>query len=234
MDELRAISDVFDNLQRVKSVLGGARAIQLIEQRVSRTLSLEKLGDQVREVPEKSAQINILIEIGENLLGGKNRSLVENYIRFVLEDREFGARLFAESSDDVARLEALGGLHRAVRGSSLGEDRKARFQTTLERLQESYLKEVDFFGRLDREGGRSLDRAIRLLELCAKETFTPGHNANMARQMAGYYLLKPDFLPQYLARAEDGLERAARIDAPKKTLAIAGIDESVMGGAAKS
>ncbi len=54
MDELRAIRDVFENLHRVKHVLGGARAIQLVEQRVSRTLSLERLGEQVRAAPEKS------------------------------------------------------------------------------------------------------------------------------------------------------------------------------------
>ena len=52
----------------------------------------------------------------------------------------------------------------------------------------------------------------------------------MARQIAGRYLLKPDFLPQYLAGAEDSAQRPARIEALRKTLTIAGIDDSVMSG----
>ena len=230
MDELRAIRDVFENLHRVKHVLGGARAIRLVEQRVSRTLSLERLGEQVREAPEKSEQINILIEIGDNVVGALNRTLIGNYIGFIMDDGEFGARLFAEFDNDVDRLGALANLHRALAASLLGEHKRARFQTNLERLQESYIQQADFFGRIDREGGRTLDQAIRLLELCAKHIFTPGHNADMARQIAGHYLLKPDFLPQYLAGAEDSAQRAARIDALRKTLTIAGIDDSVMSG----
>ena len=233
MDELRAIGDVFRNLQRVKSVLGGARTIQLVEQRVGRTLSLENLGEQVRDVLEKSEQISILLEIGGHVVGKENRKLGANFIAYIIEDSELDQKLVAEREDDVGRLRLFASLHRAVRDSALGDGSKGCFQARFERVQEAFLKEADFFGRFNREGGKSLEKAIRLVELCAKGTFTPGRNSDVARQIAGHYLLQPDFLPQYLAGADDDKQRAARVEALKKSLTAAGIDGSVLNAPAK-
>ncbi len=214
-------------------MLGGARTIQLVEQRVGRTLSLENLGEQVRDVLEKSEQISILLEIGGHVVGKENRKLVTNFIAYIIEDSELDQKLVAEREDDVGRLRLFASLHRAVRDSALGDGSKGRFQARFERLQEAFLKEADFFGRFNREGGKSLEKAIRLVELCAKGTFTPGRNSDVARQIAGHYLLQPDFLPQYLAGADDDRQRAARVEALKKSLTAAGIDGSVLNAPAK-
>ena len=160
MDELRAIGDVFRNLQRVKSVLGGARTIQLVEQRVGRTLSLENLGEQVRDVLEKSEQISILLEIGGHVVGKENRKLVANFIAYIIEDSELDQKLVAEREDDVGRLRLFASLHRAVRDSALGDGSKGCFQARFERLQEAFLKEADFSaGSTAREENRSKRRS---------------------------------------------------------------------------
>ena len=71
------------------------------------------------------------------MVGTTNRTLIGNYVGFIMDDGEFGTKLFAEFGTDVARLGALADLHRALAASSLGEHKRARFQTNLERLQES-------------------------------------------------------------------------------------------------
>ena len=157
MDELRAIGDVFRNLQRVKSVLGGARTIQLVEQRVGRTLSLENLGEQVRDVLEKSEQISILLEIGGHVVGKENRKLVANFIAYIIEDSELDQKLVAEREDDVGRLRLFASLHRAVRDSALGRTAFRRGSSAFRRP--SSRKPTFSAGSTAREENRSKRRS---------------------------------------------------------------------------
>ena len=223
MDELRAIGMVYRRLGEGARVIGGARSIELIERRLSRTLSIENITERLYEFPHKSQQISILLDLESIVVGERNQKMVENYIDYIFGDPKIGERMLAEYGTDEQRLAGVAALHEAFRRSSLRGLAKDKYMRLLEELQSSYLERSDYFGRLDSDDYGAPEKARRLVSLCAEGGFIAEGNLATARNLLRGYVWQPGFLEAYLDGAEGAGQRKARLQELERNLKLAGV-----------
>ena len=131
MHELRAIGMVYRRVGEGARVIGGARTIELIERRLSRTLSIENITERLYEFPSKSQQISVLLDLESIVVGERNQKMVENYIDYIFGDPKIGERMLAEYDTDDRRLAGVGSLHAAFRRSTLRDLAKDKVHAAL-------------------------------------------------------------------------------------------------------
>ena len=146
MHELRAIGMVYRRVGQGARVIGGARTIELIERRLSRTLSIENITDRLYEFPSKSQQISVLLDLESIVVGERNQKMVENYIDYIFGDPKIGERMLAEYDTDDRRLAGVGSLHASFGRSTLRDLAKDKYMRLLGELQASYLEQTSFSG----------------------------------------------------------------------------------------
>ena len=137
MHELRAIGMIYRRVGEGTRVIGGARTIELIERRLSRTMSIENITERLYEFPSKSQQITILLDLESIVVGERNQKMVENYIDYIFGDTKIGERILSEYDSDEGRLAGVGSLHTAFRRSSLrdlAKDSTRGFSATCKRV----------------------------------------------------------------------------------------------------
>ena len=223
MDELRVIGSIYRRLGQGSRVIGGARTIELIERRLSRTLSIENITDRLYEFPHKSQQILTLLDLESIVVGDRNQKMVENYIDYIFGDPKIGDRILVERETEDERLVAVASLYAAFRRSSLRELAKDKYARFLAEVHASYLDRIEFFARLDSDAGGVPERAQRLMTLCADGAFIPGPNLEAARNLLRGYVREPGFLVAYLDGAEGEGERKTRLKVLERNLKAAGI-----------
>ena len=223
MHELRAIGIVYRRVGEGNRVIGGARTIELIESRLSRTLSIENITERLYEFPSKSQQISILLDLESIVVGEHNQTMVENYIGYVFADPKVGTRILAEHDTDDGRLRGVAALYAAFQRSSLRDVAKDKYMRILGDLHATYLVGTDFLGRLDSDSSATAEKAQRLMKLCSEGAFISGTDLEAARNLLRGYAREPGFLEAYLDGAEDDGQRKARLQHLEQNLKEAGV-----------
>ena len=218
MHELRAIGMVYRRVGEGARVIGRARTIELIERRLSRTLSIENITERLYEFPSKSQQISVLLDLEAIVVGERNQKMVENYIDYIFGDPKIGERMLSEYDTDDRRLTGVGSLHAAFRRSTLRDLAKAKYMRLLGELQTSYLEQTDFFGRLDSDACGAPEKVGRLISLCSDGALIDEANVTAARNLLRGYAREPGFLEAYLDDAESDGQRKARLQELQRNL----------------
>ena len=239
VDELNGVHRIYQRFQRKGELFGGAKTVILLERRVIRTLSVDNLGEKLRQLPHKHNQVVRLLGVHDIIMDHEHKKLVRNYLDYVLEDREFDAKLVDGGGSIGEKLQRFTLLHGLLVKSNLSDMYKAKYSSFFEDLQESYIKNGGVFAQIDKAMGDSAKKSLYLMELCGSKAFIEGRNLENARKLIGHYILQPEFIKAYLAGATDQNAVEARINELKKKLLAAGIDESVLdsppaGGAPSS
>ena len=197
---------------------------------MARTLSVENLGEKLRQLPDKVVQVRTLVKVHDILVGQANKRLVRNYVDFVMEDRDFGTKLF--SGDGVERGELVkrpADLLKIFDESDLAEIQKKKYPALSVKLQDEYIKSENFFRTLDQESKDPSKKAIFLMELCGGSAFIEGPHLEAARKLIGHYIMQPEFLPHYLSDAKTNEDRNKKVHDLKRHLLDAGIDQDFAG-----
>lgn len=223
MDELRVIGIIYRRLGQGARVIGGARTIELIERRLSRTLSIENITERLYEFPHKSEQLRILLDLESIVVGDRNQKMVENYIEYIFGDPNIGSRILVERETEDERLVAVASLNAAFRRSALRDVAKDKYAGILAELHATYLDKIEFFARIDSDGGGAAEGARRLMTLFADGAFIPGANFEAARNLLRGYVREPGFLDTYLDGVVDEGERTARLRELERNLKTAGL-----------
>ena len=226
LDELQALAATRGAIQLSNGYVGGDQAPELIERRIMRTLSLGGIGDTLRQLPDKAAEIQALLEIHDALSGALNKRLVCDYIDYVIEDRNLLEKI-AEAGDDNG-IRALGKIFDLFEASDLAESHKYRLCTLIRDAQSTYLQERRFFIDLVSAPRDPSARALYLMRLCADAAFIPGRNLDAARQLIARLIMDDGFLPSYLQDAKDAAQRDKKINQLKARLLEAGVDEAII------
>ena len=228
--ELSAIARLVGALRHESGFIGGIKTFDLIERRIMRTLSVENLGEKLRQLPEKVDQVRTLVVVHDVLIGQQNKRLVRNYLEYVMEDRQFPIKLFSGHADDQGDLvKRPAALHKLFSESGLSDMQREKYIKLCQDLQNAYIAKENFFGRIDREIKDSAMKALYLMRLCGESAFIPGEHLDAARKLVGHYIMQPDFLPSYLVDAETNEDRRRKVDNLKRFLLAAGIDETFLG-----
>ena len=218
MHELRAIGMVYRRVGEGARVIGRARTIELIERRLSRTLSIENITERLYEFPSKSQQISVLLDLEAIVVGERNQKMVENYIDYIFGDPKIGERILSEYDTDDRRLAGVGSLYAAFRRSTLRDLAKDKYMRLLGELQASYLEQTDFFGRLDSEACGAPEKVGRLISLCSDGALIDEANVAAARNLLRGYAREPGFLEAYLDDAESDGQRKTRLQELQRNL----------------
>ena len=224
--ELAAIARLIDALRVETGFIGGVKTYDLLERRIGRTLSVENLGEKLRQIPDKVIQVRTLVKVHDILVGQANKRLVRNYIEYIMEDREFGEKLLAAGDANPAELvKRPADLYRIFSESGLADLQKKKYVALSVRLQDEFITAENFFRNLDKISKDPSKKAVFLMKLCGKDAFIEGPHLDMAKKMIGRYILQPEFLALYLAEAKSAEERSSKVNELKRDLLSAGIDD---------
>lgn len=223
--EIQAVFDMFRRMWNGGQLVGGTKALALLERRQSRYLNTEGVTDLLRERKVVADRIAFLMQLAALAVGAANRLIIKTFIDHYFGDQDFVPRTIAGLEPPVPKLQTLAGVHRALKASWLSDEDKATTMAKIEAAQVELLKRARLFEQIEKKGGGAAQKVLTLLDLCRKNTFIDGAPLDTARAAVQTYLTGPQFTAEYLTGAQ-GEERERKIQLLAKTLASIGIDWS--------
>lgn len=221
--EIQAVFDLFRRMWSGGQLLGGTKALALLERRQSRYLNAEGVTDLLRERKVVADRIAFMMQLATVAVGNANRATIKTFIEHYFGDRDFVQRTIAGMEPPVPKLQTLAGVHRALKASWLSDEDKAANMAKIEAAQVDLLKRARLFEHIDKKGGGTAQKVLTLLDMCRKNTFIDAAPLDAARVVVQTYLKDPQFTDEYLAGAQ-GDERERKIQLLSKMLATIGLD----------
>lgn len=220
--EIQAVFDMFRRLWNGGQLLGGARALALLERRQQRHINTEGVTDLLRERKVVADRIAFLMQLSALAVGSANRATLKAFIDHYFSDKDFVPRTIAGQEPPVPKMQTLATIHKAMKASWLPEDEKAAHQAQIEAAQLELIKRSRLFEQIEKKGGGPAQKALTLLDLCRKNTFIDGPPLDAVRSVLQVYVRDPQFQPEYLGGAQ-GEERERKMTLLTKTLAAIGL-----------
>ncbi|MCX8506356.1 MAG: hypothetical protein ORN98_07045 [Alphaproteobacteria bacterium] len=222
LTELKACAAMYGKLHVGQKIIGGPRAIEALERRISRLLTAEAVTDYIRGTVSLGERMLALFEIYAHTIGAANLKRIEEIIDRYFKGDDFGRRLLSIEGNPEHKLRIITQLFRAVAKSTLTAEIKASFSAMLVKLQRDYVLEVNIFADIERKLPNSARKLIKVVTLCHEGCFIPGENLDRAKAVIKHYLSRPDFMERYLEGSPTS-QRNELMDALKKRLTPLGI-----------
>lgn len=208
MEELAATAELGNRLMADDGLVGGDRTIRLLDQRVARQFTDERL-EALFYGKSHMARIMDLLAFEGVVTGDISRRALITALQRHLERRDFAALIFETARTPRARIKALAELQRHFRASGLPEAMRERHAKMLDDVQNTYLRTNRILGRLARDRRPTVDEVLEFANLLAEGAFTEGKCATQARDLVGFQVRSTAFLRDFLARINDSSERRA-------------------------
>jgi hypothetical protein len=221
--EIQAMFDLFRRMRSGNTLIGGGKALGLLEKRQGRHINKESVTDLLRDRKVLCDRVAYLLVLASQAIGQGNRALLRTFIEHYFADKDFVPRIVAGHEPPVPKMQVLTTVHRALRASWLSEDEKTAYTGQVEVAQADLLKRSRLFEQVDKKGGSSSQKALTLLDMCRRGTFIETGTLDIVRQVIGRYLQDPQFMPDYLSGTGYGEERDRKIALLVKTLGAFGI-----------
>lgn len=222
LTELKACAAMNAKLRVGNKVIGGPRAIEALERRLSRMLTAEAVTDYIRGTVNLGDRMLALFEIYAHTLGAANLKRIEEIIDRYFKGDDFGRRLLAIEGNPEHKLRIITQLFRAITKSTLSPEVKASFSAMLVKLQRDFVMDSNIFAEIERKLPNSARKLIKIVTLCHEGCFIPGENLDRAKAVIKHYLSRPDFMERYLEGAPAS-QRPELLNALKKRLTPLGI-----------
>lgn len=199
--EMRATHEILGRLRQGDEIVGGNRALALIDRRMARLLQQDAVVEHLRGHQTLGEKLIALFQLRAVTFGPNNKLLVENFIRryFTLDD--FGRRMIGGEGSPILKLKTMASLHRAVVRSTLPHEHKVHYAALVSRLQMIFVERTKLFATLDRRSPDCAKKALHVITLCLEGTFIPGDNLERAKSVIRHYLRQQDFMKRYLGQA---------------------------------
>ncbi len=228
MDELLAIGDLAGRLRRARGgFVGGRRTADLLERRVSRLVSDERLQELVRG-KNYYHKIKDLFDLQQAVFGESSRRQVDDYLRQLLESRELGNRLLDSGDTMAEKLKVLADVQGMVDRSQFPLDERQDLARELDNIQYTYCRTEKLFQHTDKNNKKRCDKteggnAVFVLEQLAAGHFTRGQSRDAAHAYLAAEAHRPRFFRAYMAGASEGSVIAERMKSLSDKLHAAGI-----------
>lgn len=220
--EIQAVFDMFRRLWNGGQVVGGTRALALLERRQSRHLSTEGVTDLLRERKVVADRIAFLFTLAGMAVGASNRATIRGFVDHYFNDPDFVPRTIAGQEPPIPKMQTLTATWRAIKASWLSDAEKEACAARILAAQAELLKRSRLFEQIEKKGGGIAQKALTLLDLMRKGTFIDGEPLSMAQRLVQAYLRDPSFMGEYLAGAQ-GEERERKLALLKRTLSAFGL-----------
>ncbi|MGE5545346.1 MAG: hypothetical protein ACM33T_00495 [Solirubrobacterales bacterium] len=220
--EIQAVFDLFRRMWVGNSLIGGPKALAMLEKRQVRNINTEMVTDLLRERKVLADRVAFLMTLSTLAIGQSCRTTLKTFIDHYFGDQDFIPRVIGGQDAPVPKLQTLTQIHRAIRASWLSDDEKGTYAARVEAAQAELMKRSRLFEQVDRKGGGPAQKVLTLLDMCRKNTFIEGSNLETVKKAVAGYLRDPSFGTDYLGTAQ-GEERERKVSLLSKTLATIGI-----------
>ena len=222
-DEILFVVELRDTLSYKGELIGGTATQEALERRLARSLSDQTIDLLMQGTRCVGERVMRAITLHTKVFGDTARAYLEQYIAELMAQPKVEAKLVPEGLSVRQQIKALGMLHRALKGSQIGERPKDRMARQVEQAQTALLDGSRLLEKLNDGTGSAAERLLRVVDLCREGAFTEGENADRARAAAQQLMKRPDFLDSYLDGADQKGERASRLRDLQRKLAEARI-----------
>lgn len=222
LTELKACAAMAGKLRVDNKIIGGTRAIEALERRISRMLTAEAVTDYIRGTANLGDRMLALFDIYNHTIGAANLKRIEEIIDRYMKGDDFGRRLLGMEGSAEHKLRMITQLFRVITKSPLPLEAKNGFIAMLVKLQRDYVMESNLFADIERKLPNSARKLIKVVTLCHEGCFIPGENLDRAKAVIKHFLSRPDFLERYLEGAPAS-QRSELMNALKKRLTPLGI-----------
>ncbi len=220
--EIQAVFEMFRRMWLGSGLLGGAKALAMLEKRQARHINTETVTDLLRERKVLADRVAFLLVLAGIAVGPGNRATLKPFIGHYFGDNDFIVRVIGGQDAPVPKLQTLTTVHRALRSSWLSDDEKAEYAAKVEAAQAELMKRSRLFEQVDKKAGGPAQKVLTLVDLCRKGTFIDGPNLDAVRRVITAYLQTPLFTADYLG-ALSGEDKERKVTLLAKTLAGFGI-----------
>ena len=193
LTELKAAHAMIGKLRSKGHQIGGKRAMEFLERRVSRLLTSESVTDYVRGSLTLSDRMQSLIEIHNYTVGDVNKKTIEEFIARYFDSDDFGRRLLTVEGSPEHKFKLLAQLYRSVLRSNLNAETREKYCKTIATIQNQFLVESSFFATVEKKNTNTAKKMSIVLSLCHEGAFIPGANLDLAKSVIRHYLSRPDF-----------------------------------------
>lgn len=222
-DEIVFVVDLRETLILDGELIGGEVSQEALERRLSRSLSDQTIDMLMQGTKSAGERVLRAVSLHKKVFGTAARDYLERYVAELMSQPQIETKLVPEGLSVRQQIKGLGGLFRALKGSTLGDRAKDRMARQVEQAQTALLDKTRLLEKLNDGTGSAAERLMRVVDLCREGAFTDGDNANRARSAAQQLMKRPDFLDSYLHGAEQKGERASRLRDLQRKLAEARI-----------
>ena len=222
VDEMVATAALATKLRGHGTIMGGERTLQLLDRRVARHLTGDRLEMSLRGKSHYARMIDLLTYDGV-AFGDLCRKMVTAALRTHLDHRDFTQRLFESARTPRARIKALSDVQARLLRSGLAEPVRDKYARMLDEIQYTYLRTNRILLRIAKDRTPTVEEVMEYANLLAEGAFTEGKCVAAARELVGFHVRGTGFLRTYLQRRKDDTEqRAERYAAFFGTLQAAG------------
>lgn len=220
--EIQAVTDLFRRMWTGQALIGGAKALALLEKRQARHINTETVTDLLRERKALADRLLFLMTLSGQCVGNGNRATVKAFIAHYFGDRDFVPRVVAGMEPPVPKLQTLTQTHRLLKASWLPDEEKNAHAALVETAQADLLRRSRVFEQVDKKSGGPAQKALTLIDLARRGTFIEGANFDAAGRLIQGYLHDPQFMAEYIGAADPD-ERERKLSLLSRTLASLGL-----------
>lgn len=226
--ELLATAEIAQRLKRSDGFIGGRRTHDALDRRVSMLVSGDKLHDLLRGKSFMD-KLRDLFRLQAAIAATSSTKVIDDYILFLLEGRDFLGRVMDCSDLPEGRLCLLGELQGLVLASALPRAKRKELAITLDKGQHDFLKTTSILAPL-RKPKPAVAAVLHVADLLAQGGFTVGACSAEARDLVIRHIRHRDFVRKYVegqdltpAEADDKPTVAERVSGLSERLQKAGI-----------
>ena len=206
LDEMTATTALAGKLRGRGGTMGGERTLDLLDRRVARHLTGERLEMTLRGKSLHARIVDLLTYEGA-AFGDLGRKLVVAALQKHLDQRDFTQRLFEGARTPRARIKALSDVQRRLRRSGLADAVKDKYARMLDEIQFTYLRTSGILARVGKDRTPAVEEVMEYANLLAEGAFTDGKSAAAVRELVGHHVRTTAFLRAYLQRCKEETER---------------------------
>jgi hypothetical protein len=221
--ELKAVLKLRKRLTVNGQILGGSVSEAAFDRRCGRLLNPEVIDKIIGPTTSIAQELEAVLPLLDEPIGERARDFIMRMVDQMVQACQSPQRLVGENTPPPQRLKMLARFHKRIRKAEMIGAIKTRILRTVETFHADTLKTADPLSKIEQQSGGNAEKALALIDLCRSGMLIPGDYLDKTRKAAEARLKAPDFMPAYLAAAQDPAQRAERIKQLKTMLIEAGL-----------
>ena len=222
--EVETVASLREHLEMTDGrLLGGEEMAEALDRRIASYLNAETLRDYLDKAADSVDEIHMMLSLEPHFNSAANKRTLVNFLLPLLGAPKHVRFLTEENGSVIERMNAIAALQRRVLVSGLQEMHSRRIAEALDEQCVQVIRDNDVFKRFVAIED-SLERAVKLLRLCASGCFTEGSALRAAQTLAQRFLNEKGFLQRYLD-ADQETDLATRLKTFQRLLEEAGFTD---------